>query len=472
MILGLLLILPVVFAASDFTVTDIKTQVFPEEIAEFTLVFDNPTGIIKEYNLNSPDKIRWEVYTDPRNDYLFKVYPHQSKTVTLLVKPLDVEPGQYAVRLDVRNTVTDVTTTEELIIDVLTDSIVNQSYTPQIRPKIEIAETFDPREDNTITLRLRNLFPIEMQGVVVSIASKDGLFSFEKVISLEPTELRYVEFTPDIDRFTSPRTDTIDANVKFITQEKTYTWNANPVNYEIISFSDIGETVEVEKSFLMRKETWIMRNDGNIEGEKTVPIPTGFIKRMFTKTEPELEVDKIDGKKAYIFSHALGPNESTEVLVTKNYRPFFYVVLLLVIIIIAYFAFRSPITISKSAMKLGKSDHGISELKMRIYIKNRGATPIENITLIDTVPKIAEIGKDIQIGTIAPNRISKRSDNKTYLTWNINVLDPFEERIITYKMTSKLRIIGSFRLPPALIKFKHSRTGKIKVRSNFVLVRE
>jgi hypothetical protein len=54
------------------------------------------------------------------------------------------------------------------------------------------------------------------------------------------------------------------------------------------------------------------------------------------------------------------------------------------------------------------------------------------------------------------------------IKWNIEMLDRFEERLITYKIKSKLSILGPFKLRPAVIRYEN-RNGKISItRSNSV----
>ena len=53
----------------------------------------------------------------------------------------------------------------------------------------------------------------------------------------------------------------------------------------------------------------------------------------------------------------------------------------------------------------------------------------------------------------------------TVMKWNIDELVPGEDRLITYKVKSKLSIIGNFRLPRSKVVFK--RKGRdVHVYSN------
>ena len=53
------------------------------------------------------------------------------------------------------------------------------------------------------------------------------------------------------------------------------------------------------------------------------------------------------------------------------------------------------------------------------------------------------------------------------LSWNMDVLDPYEERLIVYKLKSSLNIVGNISLPPSKVRF-HTATGERSFVSNNV----
>ena len=87
--------------------------------------------------------------------------------------------------------------------------------------------------------------------------------------------------------------------------------------------------------------------------------------------------------------------------------------------------------------------------------------------LIDVIPNIAEVEKSLDIGPLKPEKVVKRSSRGTILKWDLGVLDKFDERIVSYKVKSKLSILGWFTLPAAIVKY--SIKGKeFKVKSRKV----
>jgi hypothetical protein len=142
---------------------------------------------------------------------------------------------------------------------------------------------------------------------------------------------------------------------------------------------------------------------------------------------------------------------------------------ILIVAIISYYFFRSPIIIQKSAFKLSEGEangEGINDLKIRLYVKNRSNKVIEQVKLVDRIPSTIEVEKDFHLGTIRPDKLLKNPPKPTKAVWNIPALEPFEERIITYRIRSKLSIVGGVTLPSAYVKFRNSRGNELTTHSN------
>jgi ribosomal protein S10 len=59
-----------------------------------------------------------------------------------------------------------------------------------------------------------------------------------------------------------------------------------------------------------------------------------------------------------------------------------------------------------------------------------------------------------------PSRMTKTTAKGTILHWDLDKLDAFEERIITYRLKSKLRVVGDMSLPRAKVKFTYGAGKK------------
>ncbi|MBU0472429.1 MAG: hypothetical protein KKF65_07405, partial [Nanoarchaeota archaeon] len=99
------------------------------------------------------------------------------------------------------------------------------------------------------------------------------------------------------------------------------------------------------------------------------------------------------------------------------------------------------------------SEDGVENLKIRLFIKNRSRKTIEKVSVFDRVPGIAELVKQKTLGTIHPEKITKQEKKGTLIKWNLEQLEPYEERIVTYEVKSKLKIIGNISLPSSRTNF-------------------
>ena len=116
---------------------------------------------------------------------------------------------------------------------------------------------------------------------------------------------------------------------------------------------------------------------------------------------------------------------------------------------------RSPLLIIKEASNIIKKDNGISEMTVILHIRNRGQNKIKDIELTDFIPALVSVGGDVPIGSLQPNKVLKHEKKGTTIVkWTIDTLDASEERVLSYRIKSKLSILGSFSLPVANAAFK------------------
>ena len=149
----------------------------------------------------------------------------------------------------------------------------------------------------------------------------------------------------------------------------------------------------------------------------------------------------------------LAPGESELILYTFNYQPLLIIAIALILIFISYYLFRSPVILKKTATVIATKEGGISELKVIVEIVSRSRSPITHIRLIDTIPRIANLAHDYDVGTLKPDKAVKHENKGTLVKWSIDSIDPGEERVISYKIKSKLSILGGMTLPSAAAKF-------------------
>ena len=99
----------------------------------------------------------------------------------------------------------------------------------------------------------------------------------------------------------------------------------------------------------------------------------------------------------------------------------------------------------------------ISEFKVLLHLQNIGDSVIKDLEVFDYVPTLIDIVKEFSIGTLNPTRVLKHEKKgRSAVIWDIEKLDPHEERIVSYNIKSKLTILGELTLPSAVVKFTHN----------------
>ena len=228
----------------------------------------------------------------------------------------------------------------------------------------------------------------------------------------------------------------------------------NPIEQglEIVEYS-FQEQLPKETSFLKIK-TGIKVASNNPDYRSTIKTDTTQWKNLFSSTNPKARTVKENGKYYYIWEVALGQDNTATVFVNENYRPLVVIIVLAIAAIILYFLFRSPIVVRKGVVNVGMSEGGIADAKVVVRIKNRSSKQLVGIEVADHVPHIAHVEKELSIGSMQPHAIMQHPKRGIIIKWNVETLEPGDERVLSYKMKSRLSILGEFSLPAATARAK------------------
>ena len=457
--------------SEESTVFDIKIDVkvndiYPTQTAKFLITINNPLEVEDEYKISFASSTKWSFTTDPIS-YLsgINVAPGDDVTFPLLIKAsgdgLSYGMQSFPITIKSKNSGISKQISTQLLLRNPKPPL--KEYLPSVSLGVDIPDNIDPKKSVDLNLILVNKNPLNIDELVISIRSE--LYNMDRVIPLASLQKKKEVFKINYDPNTPPQDDIITVKLKVGDVDFT------PVSKQIsiISFKDLGEDKSLSKSFLKRKEEYTFTNDGNIKDTKEVKIETSLFMLPFTKTIPRAEVVKDKDGRFFKWNLELSPKETSNVVVIKNYRPFFYILILIILGVILYYLFRNPVVIRKETKILKIEDEGISLLKVLLHIKNRSNKPIDDVKLIDRVPHIVALEKEFSVGTLQPDKIIKHEHKGTIIKWNISVLEPFEERIISYNIKSRLKIIGGLTLPSSVLKFKGKGKNMKKVLSNKAL---
>ncbi len=446
-------------ASFDVNVTPVKDQISVNEVAEYKVTIQNNLETDEDFIIKKAGYPFWDMFTKPlQNPITVKVPAGSSASVSLFVQPL------YITSVDTYTLSTPVVlqrTGEErkfpVTIGIKSTSVLINGYVPTVLASISISpEKIDPRENTVIKIVLSNQNVINYTNLTIKIESK--LFKDELHTPLEPKEDKTVEITKKLDPMTLPQKDSI---VVAVFKDDRTIVNPTVREFEVKEYF-VQEEIPKEESFLkIRNGIRVFSNNPEYKG--TIKIETTPFKNLFTTTQPRTETNKENGKYYLEWEVRLDNNREFRVYTIQNYRLIVVIVILAAVAIIIYFLFRSPIVVRKSIANVGLSEGGISDAKVVIRVKNRSSNQIKNIEVMDNLPHIAHVEKDLSIGSMQPHALMNHPKKGLVIKWTVETLEAGDERVLSFRMRSRLPILGEFNLPAASARCK---VGKRMIITN------
>lgn len=435
-----------VSAAFSTVFSTIDNTILPNETAKFELTINNFAQNKDRFQVYTIDP-NWIVDIEPRP---ISVEPDSSKTFTITVKPKSTTSiGSQGVQINVKNIETGDVIKETLIVGVRSFDSNLGTFAASIFFDVALPPTIDPRESVQLMVRLRNRNALDINGLTLNL--KGPHFVKEVPLDLGPLGEITEYYSFSLDPYVAPGTYTLEGVISY---------QGNKVSeikkdYVIKSYSSIKEKESKKNLFLKSITTIEVHNDGNEVATTKINKNFGFIKRLFSSTTP-----KANYQDGYVWEVVVGPNDSVDLIISSNYRYFTGLIVIIFLAILAYYFYRSPLLAFKEVVGVIKAE-GSSDVKVRLFVKNRSNKVIHGVELIDKVPSIAELKSTHTLGTLQPTRVTKLKSG-VLLRYDLDILEPYEERVITYSIKSKLKIVGRMGLPQAKVVFK-TKSGQERV---------
>ena len=446
-----LLLLNFAYASSfDVKATPINDKIVVDEIAEFEITISNNLDTNEEFTIKKEGYPFWDMYTKPlQNPITLQVPALSSASIRLFVDPLYItsvdtytlNPGVILLRTGQEQKVpitVGIKSTEPLIGSYIPTVLTSTSIQP---------EKIDPREKFTIKVALNNQNVLNYPNLTIKVES--NLFKEELHVPLGPKEEKILEIEKMLDPVTAPQQDRL---IVAIFKDDRMIVSPIVKEFEIKEYLT-QEELPKEKSFLKVKRTIkVASNNPDYNGQ--LKIETTPIKNLLMTASPRAELLKENGKEYLAWNIRLNKDKAMYISIYENYRPIIVVIALSAAAIILYFLFRSPIVVRKGIANIGMSEGGISEAKVVVRVKNRSPKQITNIEVMDNLPHIARVEKELSIGSMQPHALLKHPKGGIIIKWVIETLEPGDERVLSYRMKSMLSILGEFSLPSATARCK------------------
>ncbi|MEK6857186.1 MAG: hypothetical protein AABX39_01215, partial [Nanoarchaeota archaeon] len=373
-----------------------------------------------------------------------------------------VSPGYYGIPLTVRQAGTS-NLVKKVIRLKLQDPYGDKSgYIPAMKGVLKLNKQINPSEEVVIALLLENQNMRDLSKLDVKLRSK--LLNKDVVTTLAPLEKKELAFNLVLDKRTPPQKDLMKVSLFAYEGERSYQFDIPLEEYEIVSYGYVDKKLSEEKSFLKRTVKVSLENVGNIARKESVAEKKSFLSSLFTKVSPDAKRESGE----YKWEVLLNVGETQTIILTTNYWPLFVFGIIVLCALITYFLLRSPIVLKKKAKIVTTKEGGISELKVILSIKNRSSKHVNNIRIIDMVPKLAEFVKHLEPGTLQPYKDPTPTQQGSLLHWKIDSIDPKGDVLITYRIKNQLSILEGLTLPIAVAKFEIASHLERSTKSNVV----
>ncbi|MCK5107465.1 MAG: hypothetical protein KAQ83_01950 [Nanoarchaeota archaeon] len=461
LILLLIIILAPIALAADFNVDiePVKSQISPTESALYNVSITNEGTTKSTYKIGID--ATWDILSNPLSAYFSGIVLEPGeKTTTLLKLSPPSKSTSGAKRLNVEIESNDGEKISRSInVYIKAIGYGPQGYVPFVMSSLIVEPvSIDPRNKLTAKVKLKNGNVLNLTDVTLELTTRNNLFYKKRLVNLDPLEERTETFIITLNPLTEPSADSLIATVSYLDN---YFQPAREI-IEIVPFTNLVENKSVENKFLKIESTIELTNKGNQRISELYKVKTNLFRSLFITSNPDAKSLNQNDERYIVWEISLDPAQKITIKSTENYQPLLVFVASALIVLILYYLLRSKVVINKSAEVLEMEEGGISKIKIMLSVRNRSKRKIEHLKIIEKVPNISAYVKEDYVGTLKPSKILKHDAKGTLLKWDIDELEGFEERMITYKIKSRLTILGSMTLTPSVVKFRNP-SGKITI---------
>ena len=436
-------------AFSSINIQPITDHIIYGQRAYFNVTITNDRKIEQSYEIFSPTSgIGWSVLTRPLRNRMVTIGANQTMVVLIEAEPIEkFAPGVYIVNLDIQ---TNYGESYQQPLKLYMGPVISQDYFPSLRTTIDVQDKIDPRQTQAIRIFIENLNPLDLKGMNIKVISEIPELNMEQAVDVPPNGQKTVDFAFKLPDQQQPKMYTLffqfergNEIIKVVNKQV----EVIPL---ILPFT---EDINQKDIFLRTDKIVTFTNPGNVRNIQTVKVRVGGLERIFTSSNPEARVVYDGEKRSLAWDVEIGPGEHAIMYVTTSYRTPLLALLLLLVVFIVYEMYKNPVGVSKTASNIIVEEGGVSALKITLVVRNMSSSLVKDVEILDEIPSIAAVEKDVEVGTLKPLQILHNRKGGIFVKWKLSMLEGKEERLISYKIKSRLNIIGTLRLPPARVTY-------------------
>jgi hypothetical protein len=302
-------------------------------------------------------------------------------------------------------------------------------------------------EDKEAKVVLRNLEDYDFDEV--TIEGETELFKFSESTPLPPLE--NFTFTVPLDEVAAREVLAGTYDIEFIVSFKDAEAKIKG-EFKVLEKTGVSSS-ETSGGLIIRQKVVTKTNEGNTEITTQIKDRKDILSRLFTtySIAPK-EIDRRGFFVEYIWEGNLEPTESLVVESTTNYTvPFILLVVIILVAIVVRVYITKPLSLEKR-VSFVKTKGGEFALKVKINAKARKS--LGDVRVSDRLPGMTKIYE--KFGR-KPDRVDEKS---RMIHWDVGGMGVGEERVFSYIIYSKIKVIGRFELPSASATFRVVGVGK------------
>lgn len=369
------------------------------------------------------------------------VYVEQSKTIqpgendTLQVT---VTPGEYAI---------DKTYSMTVFVKV---PAVGYSHPIQtsfnvVRDKKMILDGFnlenksyDPGDQVRGNLKVRSVSSSLIRDYKATFSYENSTITQDSSPIL-PGGTRTLEFSVPVEKNASPGEREIRASL-FLSDEEV---GSLTENFSVNRIRDLRFSRESTNNLLSMTRRSKVTNAGNSPVNYTVnrTVPS-YLTPITGFSELPDDRESKGNSERYSWDVMIQPGESFDLERRTNYWMPAAALLGIILAILGIKRLRNSVKFSKEAEMMGE------DLRISINIENISDRTYRDVSVEDFVPDIAEVERKFDMA--APT--VRKTNEGTKLSWNIDELEPGDQRVLQYTVKPKVEVEGGVELQEAVLK--------------------
>jgi len=198
-------------------------------------------------------------------------------------------------------------------------------------------------------------------------------------------------------------------------------------------------------------ESLYVTNNGN--SETSVELNKTLPDYMTPITSFDVSADRIEdlsGSNAYYWRFELEPGETASVDYRTRYWP---PMVVLSVLFGGVLLLKRLYTGTNFSKEVRKTENGV---KVHIEVENRSNHKVNDLTVTDFVPDVASVKEEFPMA----KPVIRKTNNGTRLVWEIDSMEPGEQRVFEYSIKPLVEVEGGITLPEAELEIAEERIGE------------